>query len=74
MSASTLETHHELMTSTELAERWRVSTGHLKNLRYQQRGAPYLKLGGGHVLYRYSDVLEFEATNLVTTTQTPSQH
>lgn len=48
------------LRTTELAERWAVSTGHLANLRVQGRGPSYVKLGGGSVRYSLADVEAFE--------------
>lgn len=48
----------------ELAERWRVSVGHLGNMRRTRKGPPWVKLAdgsGGSVRYRFSDILRFEA-------------
>jgi hypothetical protein len=52
-------TRHDLLTPTELADRWHVSTGHLANLRHQGEGIGYLKIGT-RVAYRYTDVIAYE--------------
>lgn len=52
------------LTTTDLADRWRCSRGHLANLRTEQKGMPYLRIGG-RVVYRLSDVLVHEAGCLV---------
>lgn len=53
-----------LLATSQLAERWGCSPGHLKNLRCAGRGPAYVRLGS-NVRYRMSDVLAFEAANLV---------
>ncbi len=50
-----------------LAERWQVSPRTLEQWRWQGRGPCFLKIGG-RVVYRLSDVEEFEALNLHTNT------
>lgn len=66
LSMPVLEAIDPLLLPRQLADRWSVTTGHLRNLRYQRRGVPFLKLGG-RVAYRTSDVLSFENARLVTT-------
>ena len=54
---------NDLLTSEELAERWKMSAGTLQNWRVKGRGPAYIKLGEGRatkVLYRLEDVVEFE--------------
>jgi hypothetical protein len=48
------------MTTAELAERHRMQTSTLDNLRYRGEGIPYTKLPSGTVLYKLRDVLEAE--------------
>ncbi|MBB5791791.1 helix-turn-helix transcriptional regulator [Jiangella mangrovi] len=53
-----------VLTPRELASRWRVSAGHLANLRARGEGIRYIKLGAC-VRYRLMDVLEHEAASVV---------
>lgn len=64
----------DLLLPTELAERWSVTTGHLNNLRWQRRGVPFIKIDG-LIAYRYGDVLDFEFSKIVATSDArfPSQ-
>jgi len=50
---------NEFFNAEELAERWKVSTGTLQNWRTQSRGPGYTKIEG-KILYRKSDILEYE--------------
>ncbi len=50
-----------LLTAEELAERWRMKPRSFERWRQIGYGPPWLKMRG-HILYRLSDVLEFEAT------------
>lgn len=54
----------ELMTPSQLAERWGVSVGHLANLRSLGEGIGYLKIGS-RVAYRYRDVVAYENEHYV---------
>lgn len=56
--------HRDLLTPTQLADRWGVSTGHLANLRHLGEGIGYLKIGS-RVAYRYADVVAYEAAHYV---------
>ena len=47
----------------ELARRWRISPRSLERWRWQKVGPRYVKIGG-RVVYRFEDVLAFEAANL----------
>jgi hypothetical protein len=49
----------QLLTSIELAQRWRVSTKTLANQRWLGEGPPFVRLGRV-VRYRMSDVLAME--------------
>jgi hypothetical protein len=50
-----------LITSDELATRWRQSPQTMANLRRSRRGVPYIKLPpSGHVRYRLSDIVRAE--------------
>lgn len=52
------------LTPPVLAQRWSMSVGHLRNLRYAGAGPAYLKLGG-RVVYRLTDIEDYEARALV---------
>lgn len=58
--------HRDLMTPTQLADRWSVTAGHLANLRHQGEGIGYLKIGC-RVAYRYTDVIAYENERYVAT-------
>lgn len=47
------------MTPTELSEYLQIPARTLAQWRYLGRGPKYLKLEGGHVRYRSSDVTEW---------------
>lgn len=49
-----------LLTADELADHWRYSTQHLSNLRRAKKGPPFIKLMGGAVRYRMSDIMRYE--------------
>lgn len=57
----------KMMTTAELAERWSISEITLKKWRVSNTGPKYIKLGDRKVLYRYSDVLEYENESVVKT-------
>lgn len=57
-------TRRDLLTPTQLADRWGVTTGHLANLRHHGEGINYLKIGS-RVAYRYTDVIAFENDHYV---------
>lgn len=48
------------VTPAELAKRWRISIGHLTNLRRYSKGPAYLKIGTGAVRYRLRDIQDHE--------------
>jgi len=48
------------LTSKELAQRWRMTLGHICNLRGRKKGCPYLKIGN-KILYPLEEVEKFEA-------------
>lgn len=53
-----------LLTTDELAKRWRYTTDNLANMRSRRVGIPFIKLPGGAIRYRASDVLEAEMSGL----------
>lgn len=52
------------LSASDLAARWRVTVGHLANLRSAGAGPSHLKLGG-RVLYRLADVEDYEERSRV---------
>ena len=48
-----------LLTTKELADRWRLSTKTLSNWRTKQEGPSFVKFGK-NVLYRIEDVEQYE--------------
>lgn len=63
-------TAFEALTTEQLAERWQMNPGSLKNWRYQGKGPKYVKFGrqvnGKDIIrYRLEDIMEFEAVNEV---------
>lgn len=56
----------DTLRTEELAERWNINPGTLRNWRMQGKGPKYLKFGkNGLVLYRVSDIIEYEKKQLV---------
>ena len=53
-------TEEKLLTTEELANRWKVAVGTLENWRHQGKGPTWLKIGG-QARYRLADVLAYEA-------------
>ena len=55
-------TSEQMLTTRELAERWRCSTRSLERWRAEGTGPAWVKLGAenGPVRYRLVDVLEYE--------------
>ena len=49
-----------LLSTKQLAERWKVSEGTLRNWRTAARGPKYLKIGS-MIRYRVSEIVRFEA-------------
>lgn len=52
-----------MLSAADLARRWQVSEGTLRNWRWAGRGCPFVKVGS-RVLYRIDDVLAYEAEHL----------
>lgn len=48
------------LNQIELSRRWGISPRTLERWRWLGEGVPFLKIGG-HVVYRLSDVEEYEA-------------
>ena len=55
-----------VITTDQLASRWRTSRSYLANLRNQGKGCPYIKLGR-RVVYREKDVRRYETARLKVT-------
>jgi len=53
-----------------LADRWLISPRTLEQWRWQGKGPRFLKIGG-RVVYRLSDVEDFESANLHANTVAP---
>ncbi|SFL45022.1 helix-turn-helix transcriptional regulator [Shimia aestuarii] len=49
------------LTTQELADRWHTTVGSLAVVRCRGAGPKFIKLGHKKVLYRLSDILEYEA-------------
>lgn len=47
------------LTSFDLAQRWRMTIGGLRNMRNQGRGPASVRIGG-RILYRLADVEAYE--------------
>lgn len=56
--------NNAILTPSDLSQRWDVTVRHLANMRSAKVGPSYLKLGG-KVLYRLSDVVEYENRSVV---------
>ena len=54
----------------ELAKRWRLSGRTLERWRYEKRGPSWIR-AGGRVLYRVTDIEEFERQGLQITEVRP---
>jgi len=56
----------QMLTSDELAERWRVTRFTVRRWRMEGNGPPYLKLGAGaksKVLYLLKDIEDWESSH-----------
>ena len=54
-----------LLLPRDLSDRWGVTVGHLANLRSAGKGPTFIRLSGGAVRYRLSDVLAHENARMV---------
>ena len=55
-----------LITSQDLAKRWKVNEGSIRMMRIDKRGPPYLKLGTGprpRIRYVMAQVIDWERSN-----------
>ena len=58
----------DLLTTAELAERWGMHEGSLKNWRSKGKGPPYVKIGEGYntiIKYKLKDIEEYEERNTI---------
>ena len=53
-----------VITTEELADRWKTSVSYLANLRSQGKGCPYVKLGR-RVVYQEKDIIAYERARRV---------
>lgn len=54
---------NELLSTDQLATRWGISPGTLRNWRTKKTGPPYIKLGDAKrsvVMYSLADILKYE--------------
>jgi hypothetical protein len=56
----------------DLANRWRLSPRTLERWRWERIGPPFLKIGG-RVIYRLSDIEEFEQSGIRASIETTAQ-
>ncbi|WP_424931924.1 helix-turn-helix transcriptional regulator [Amaricoccus macauensis] len=59
------------LNQIELSRRWRLSSRTLERWRSEEKGPPYLKIGG-RILYRIEDIEAFEARELRMTGAKPT--
>lgn len=60
------QTPQQMLTSDELASRWRVSRFTVRRWRMTGEGPPYIKLGAGaksRVIYLLQDIEDWEASH-----------
>jgi hypothetical protein len=53
----------KLLNTKQLADRWSMHDGTLRNWRTQGKGPPFTRIGGGHkprIRYRIGDVRAYE--------------
>lgn len=50
----------QFLTTEEVAGRWRYNVQHVHNMRRLKTGPAWVKLPGGAIRYRVSDVLAYE--------------
>jgi predicted DNA-binding transcriptional regulator AlpA len=58
----------EILTTRELALRWRVSEHHIKMMRANNNGPAWVRVGDRAVRYRMADVLHWEESQTVRAT------
>lgn len=54
----------EVLTTENLASRWSLAAGTLKNWRSENKGPSYIKIGK-NIFYKLSDVIEYEKKQTV---------
>ena len=60
MDIETATNSDRLLTTAELAARWRMAIGSLANMRTRGDGPKSIKIGGKCVRYRLADVIAYE--------------
>ena len=60
----------ELISQNQLAKRWQISPRTLEQWRWLGKGPKFIKLGA-RVLYRETDVMEFESSQVCQNTSGP---
>jgi len=60
----------EMLTQDELAKRWQISPRTLEQWRWLGRGPKFLKVGA-RVLYRPTDIENYEASQICQNTSGP---
>lgn len=63
-----MSTKKLFFTTDELAARWGVTNGTLRNWRWKKQGPPHHKLGDGdraQVYYKIDDILKYEKSHRV---------
>ena len=56
-----------LLTTAELAKRWRVTPGAIMKQRQRNQGPPFIALSRHRIVYRLSDVRDFESNRFAFT-------
>jgi hypothetical protein len=56
-----------LLSTAELAERWRVKPGAIRKMRDRGTGPPFIVMNRKRILYRLLDVINYEANRLAFT-------
>ena len=62
---STDVSHSLNLNSKETARRLKVSTQTLANWRHLRKGPPYVKMSGGKIIYRSSDLDDYLESQLI---------
>lgn len=63
---SDLDVYELYLTPKELAERWRIHAGTLRNWRVQRTGPAYTKLSAKAIIYPLAGVLAYERQHNIT--------
>jgi len=65
------DTSDILLTTKELAERWKLKEQTLNSYRYENKGAPYFKINikgsstRAVIRYKLKDIIEYENKNMI---------